>query len=201
VFDDATARGSAIPSPSEGMLTYNKDTSGLELYDGSAFGPVGSDAALIHINTTTTGGNVASISIDNVFSSSYDNYLVEIYGTFVSADFANLRLRVGGADNSTASSYLRQSLQGSSTSATASSESNTSFRVAFRGTTNAAMGRIYIYRPFLTLPTLLNNFAGSESNTTMQHGYHNQSTSYDGFSIITNTNQFDATLITYGLRK
>jgi hypothetical protein len=53
VFDDATARGSAIPSPSEGMLTYNKDTSGLELYDGSAFGPVGSDAGLIHIKQKT----------------------------------------------------------------------------------------------------------------------------------------------------
>ena len=32
VFDDSTARGSAIPSPSEGMVTYLKDTDALEKY-------------------------------------------------------------------------------------------------------------------------------------------------------------------------
>jgi hypothetical protein len=32
VFDDAAARGSAIPSPSEGMVTYLKDTDQLEKY-------------------------------------------------------------------------------------------------------------------------------------------------------------------------
>jgi hypothetical protein len=41
VFADSTARGSAIPSPSEGMLTYNLDTGSLELYDGSSFIGVG----------------------------------------------------------------------------------------------------------------------------------------------------------------
>jgi hypothetical protein len=32
VFDDSAARGSAIPSPSEGMVTYLKDTDALEKY-------------------------------------------------------------------------------------------------------------------------------------------------------------------------
>jgi hypothetical protein len=37
VFDDSAARGSAIPTPSEGMVTYLKDTNAVEKYDGSAF--------------------------------------------------------------------------------------------------------------------------------------------------------------------
>lgn len=37
VFDDSTARGSAIPTPSEGMVTYLKDTNLIELYDGSVW--------------------------------------------------------------------------------------------------------------------------------------------------------------------
>jgi hypothetical protein len=41
VFADSTARGSAIASPSEGMLTYNIDTGSLELYDGASFIGVG----------------------------------------------------------------------------------------------------------------------------------------------------------------
>ena len=41
VFDDSAARDSAIPTPSEGMVTYLKDTDSLELFDGVAFGPFG----------------------------------------------------------------------------------------------------------------------------------------------------------------
>ena len=38
VFADAAARTSALDgAEAEGMLTYNKDTAQLEVYDGSAF--------------------------------------------------------------------------------------------------------------------------------------------------------------------
>lgn len=37
VFDDATARSTAIPSPSEGMFSYLKDTNLTYRYDGSAW--------------------------------------------------------------------------------------------------------------------------------------------------------------------
>jgi hypothetical protein len=159
-----------------------------------------SGAGLVHINTITTGGNVASQSINDVFSSTYENYVIEIYGTFAATDFANLRLRVGGTDNSTANSYIRQVIEGNSTTASANSESQTSFRVVFRGSTTAAMGRIYLYRPFLALPTFFNVFTGFDGNTSIQNGQHNQSISYTGFSLIANSNQFNAKIITYGLR-
>lgn len=35
VFDDSAARGSAISTPSEGMITYLKDIKAIEFYDGS----------------------------------------------------------------------------------------------------------------------------------------------------------------------
>jgi hypothetical protein len=41
VFDDSAARGSAIPTPSEGMVTYLKDTDAVEVYKGAAFSPIG----------------------------------------------------------------------------------------------------------------------------------------------------------------
>jgi hypothetical protein len=34
VFDDATARTAAIPSPTEGMVTYLKDEDAVTVYDG-----------------------------------------------------------------------------------------------------------------------------------------------------------------------
>lgn len=42
VFDNSAARSSAIPSPSEGMVTYLKDTNLVESYTGAAFEAVGS---------------------------------------------------------------------------------------------------------------------------------------------------------------
>ena len=37
VFNDASARSSAIGTPTEGMASYLKDTNTLELYDGSTW--------------------------------------------------------------------------------------------------------------------------------------------------------------------
>jgi hypothetical protein len=40
VFADSAARGSAIPSPSEGMVTYLSDVNQVQAYTGAAFEPV-----------------------------------------------------------------------------------------------------------------------------------------------------------------
>ena len=157
-------------------------------------------AGLVLLNTTSFSG-VASASVNNVFSATYDNYFVRIYGTFVASDWANLRLRVGGVDNSTASSYSRQALDGTSTTASAFAESTTSYRVAYKGSANVAIGEISIYRPFLASSTFFSNTTGSEASTGIQTGFHNQSTSYDGFSLIANGNNFSATVSVYGVNK
>jgi hypothetical protein len=41
VFDDDTARTAAIPTASEGMVTYLKDTNAVTVFDGSVYKPVG----------------------------------------------------------------------------------------------------------------------------------------------------------------
>jgi hypothetical protein len=41
VFDDSAARGSAIPSPIEGMVTYLKDTDPLKFMTVAAFARFG----------------------------------------------------------------------------------------------------------------------------------------------------------------
>ena len=41
VFAGTAARGSAIPSPTEGMVTYRSDDDVVEVYNGSSFVPVG----------------------------------------------------------------------------------------------------------------------------------------------------------------
>tara|TARA_R100001509_G_scaffold164695_2_gene143227 strand:+ start:3308 stop:3784 length:477 start_codon:yes stop_codon:yes gene_type:complete len=58
VFDDSTARDSAISSPSEGMFAYLKDTNSLVFYNGSSWASfIGEgDITGVTITTSATSG-------------------------------------------------------------------------------------------------------------------------------------------------
>ena len=50
VFDDSTARSSAIGTPTEGMMSYTKDDNAVQVYDGSSWTAV--DTTISSINGT-----------------------------------------------------------------------------------------------------------------------------------------------------
>jgi hypothetical protein len=58
VFDDSTARDTAIPSPIEGMVTYVKDSDHLDVYDGSAWVIVNDNTASIPLDTVEAAGDL-----------------------------------------------------------------------------------------------------------------------------------------------
>jgi hypothetical protein len=203
VFNDATARGSAIPSPSEGMLTYNKDTDQLELYDGSAFGPVGSDAGLIHIETRTLTATSFE-NFNNVFSSTYDNYRILIRIIVSTSTNIQIRLRVGGIDNGTASSYVTQNLLANSTTVSASRNTDTSGQLMGVETNLLTLGLIDISQPFLASPTgwyTLNMLPISNASLRNWAGTHNQTISYDGFTIFPGSGNITGQISIYGYAK
>jgi hypothetical protein len=68
VFAGTAARGSAIPSPSEGMVTYRSDDDVVEVYNGASFVPVGPGQILQVVSTTKTDAFSVSIASD-AFSS------------------------------------------------------------------------------------------------------------------------------------
>ena len=86
VFAGTAARGSAIPSPTEGMVTYRSDDDTVEVYDGSSFKPVGGLVKTHSVMKTDTfsatiaagGGSVAvtGLSISNVALSNSSNKLI-----------------------------------------------------------------------------------------------------------------------------
>ena len=87
VFDDSAARGSAIPTPSEGMVTYRKDQKVVETFDGSAYRPVGGLVAVKHALKTnifsasvTSGNNVAvtGLSITHAMQDPNNKLIISI---------------------------------------------------------------------------------------------------------------------------
>lgn len=92
VFADDTARTSAIPTPSEGMVTYRSDDDVVEVFDGSVFAPVGVEPAILQVVSTTktdtfttTSGTFAditglSLSITPTATSSKVLLIVNLFG-------------------------------------------------------------------------------------------------------------------------
>jgi len=89
VFADSSARSSAIPSPSEGMVTFREDQDVVEVFDGAAFKTVGGLVAVESaINTgpevfgsVAAGGNVAvtDLSITHEVSDPANRLIITAY--------------------------------------------------------------------------------------------------------------------------
>ena len=124
-------------------------------------------AGLVHINTTSFSA-VASQSINDVFSSTYDNYRIVLEIASASGCDLNFRYRVSGADNSTAN-YHRQYISGTSTTvAAARTGSATSYGIATLDS-NRNFIIIDLANPFLTVNTsgIINSSEKNSSGTNI----------------------------------
>jgi hypothetical protein len=163
-------------------------------------------AGLVPI-TEQTFSTAATVSVNNCFSSTYDNYRLIVSVPTVSAADMNvtLRLRVGGVDNSTASSYVIQKLSAQSTSVAGSVTTSDQPTLMASSSTypTATSAFMDVLGPFQATPTLFTgNYSQSLSSVALYTGTHtlrhNQSTSYDGFSLITSTGTMTGVLYVYG---
>lgn len=110
VFAGTAARGSAIPSPSEGMVTYRSDDDVVEVFDGSAFVGVGAASAILQVVsvfkddaftlTSTTYTDITGLSATITPSSTSSKVLVVVnYNVAVNPSLAQAhsRLMRGGS--------------------------------------------------------------------------------------------------------
>lgn len=191
-FANAAARTTAIPTPTDGQFTYLQDTNSTEFYDGANFVPVGTPPGLVHINTTAVSAQ-STVSINNVFTSTYQNYLI-ITNLKAASSYANdilLRFRASGSDES-GSIYQRQKLEVFATSVSASRQQNqTSSTIGYLSNDTEYALQAIVGSPQLTKPTSLfhngNNSDGSAivTNPVLYFAGNllNNSTAYDGFTI------------------
>jgi hypothetical protein len=144
-----------------------------------------------------------SVSVNGVFSTTYDNYLVVFNGVSNTSDYAlNFRLRASGSDAS-GSNYTYQRILADSTSVTgARTSSQTNTRV---GTVSASLysgSHIYLYGPALAQPTAIRNVDVEGVSSARIADYastHSLLSIYDGFTIYPNENAINGALTVYGL--
>jgi hypothetical protein len=202
VFSNAAARTAAITSPVEGQLSYLEDTNLYQHWDGSAWvSPFG----LTHLNTTTFTAQT-SVTINNVFSATYDNYLVEYFAVQNTAASENTFTLVNGG--TPAASNWRNNGH-IIASATQYLNQGNSLAAIYRVDCNAGESfkqSIKIMNPFKTLQTHVQreSYAGATgfggNDARWFAGQLNNLTSYEGIRFSTSAGTVTGTVRIYGLR-
>jgi hypothetical protein len=139
---------------------------------------------------SNTFSAATSLSINNCFTSTYDNYRVMLTVTAASGVVAvNLRLRVSGTDSST--TYTTQQLQVTGTSVaggrTGAGNTGTEWQVANTSASLPVGINGDIFGPQRAAATSINftsNFPSGSATIEMYSGSHSTATSYDGLSIL-----------------
>lgn len=162
--------------------------------------------------TTQSFSAVSSVSINNCFSATYDNYRVlvsEGAADSTTTRNLNLRLRVGGVDNSGTSEYNWNILYqyGSSTVGGTGGNGTAMNLVAFSGVDKNMALSLDLFSPARTWRTLATCTAWRYQNDTSawvfstSGGAHTVATAYDGFTLYPASGTFSGVVSVYGYRK
>jgi predicted dinucleotide-binding enzyme len=178
------------------LVTDAGETTGLKWVNPGTVG------GLVHIETVSFSAS-SSESLNNVFSSTYDNYRIMFRGVTTVNSFINLRYRVDNVDNSTANSYVTQNLTGSDTTVVAVRTTDNSSTVSGLSSALTSTAVIDIFNPFDTQTTIFlssSQFAATAS-IRVRAGTHNQTVSYDGFTIFPTSGTMTGSFSIYGYAK
>jgi hypothetical protein len=156
------------------------------------------------INTTTFSA-VASTSINDVFSSTYDNYL--LLARLTAATIANdlvLRLRVSGSDDTTAN-YNANGQRIATSVVRIASYAATSYRIGETGSQKVSC-ETKIFGPNLAaltqFHTTANNGFTNPFECLLNYGSHNVATSFTGFTIfLDGGGNMTGDVSVYGIKK
>jgi hypothetical protein len=187
-----SAASPAIVLDADGDATYSG------VHDFSAATVTGAPQGLVHINTTTFSA-VSSVSLNDVFTSDYENYLMLIKWTASAISDITVRMRVSGSDNS-ASSYVRQRLLAYATSVSAARTTGTSSTLSNAGTALNSL-RADIFNPFTSEVTgIVAAGKSSESTASMNHSVttHDVASSFDGITVFPLSGTITGTIRIYG---
>jgi len=165
-------------------------------------------AGLTLINSTTFSG-ASSISLNNVFSSTYANYFVETNFTSSGStdQMVQMRLRASGTDSS-GTDYIFDGNRSYPSAVAYFGGSLTSFQLHNISSVNAnnASHRFDLLNPNVANRTQIHSMGHGYTSTTFgtnsihMSGSHGLSTAYDGFTLLVTTGNIAGTVKIYGYK-
>jgi hypothetical protein len=200
-------------APYEGQMIYETDTDLTYVWGGSAWQQVSGGTAvgnsgLVYVGQTTAGSGVTTLTLNNVFSATYNAYRVVVGGGSISAA-ASLSMQVidSGGTASTASyyeSFIYSAFTGSTVLAANTNNGSNFVRTANAiSSSDCATGAFDLVNPFLSKFTHYYNSANpGGGNGGNSIGYHGVASSYTGIKLTSSVaSALTGTIVTvYGYR-
>jgi len=158
----------------------------------------GGASGLTLINTTTVTAQ-STVSFNNVFSATYDNYLILATYTVGADTDMNFRLRVGGADAS-AANYITIINDNNGANSAARLTGQTSTRIGPARNGVVMRSRADIFSPSLAVSTTLMARTVSVPVDNQIGGSQDAATAYDGFTLYPGSSTITGTIRIYGYK-
>lgn len=202
--------GQVLTASTGGTTTWSTPTPGGLVQIVPTSVSVGSGSGSVSANGVVSFTNASSISINNVFSSTYSDYEAIIKFTSVSVDDLDvyMRLRTGITDAATNYKYERQY----NTSTTIGSDRDvlgTTLWIVMNDADSALPNyntiSLKLFRPNLASPTVMHmqtiaEFSGGGLISQNIKGVHTTATAYESLNIYTSTGNVSGTVSFYGYR-
>jgi hypothetical protein len=156
------------------------------------------------VKTQAIGSGVSSVTVSSAFSADYEDYLITVTGSSVSANQPNLLIRVGA----TTSGYLYAGNYVAYSSSTVTGDATTAgsgFNIGACGNGTVGSGRTHmavtVRQPFGTQATMFNAANASISWSSFYNGVMNNATSYTAFTLLPSSGTLTGgTIRVYGYR-
>lgn len=164
----------------------------------------GKNVGLVHINTTTVSG-AGSLTVSNVFTSAFDNYVLKWVGNGSHGSATTMLFNISASGTPAPANWARMYLTtGDSYGPTrifAGSQSSATIGV---GGDAITLIDATVYRPALASPTGL-TFIGNGRSSVSADMYsgganHTSSTAYDGIVLSASSGNITGSLRIYGMR-
>jgi hypothetical protein len=171
---------------------------------------IASQGGLVLLNTTTFSAQ-SSVSINSIFSATYNSYSILLSTTGTASASVYFRLRTGATDNTSGSYYSSgYQVQENGSSGSVATAAANSYAILQRIHSSAALvgfSKIDIVNPFLS--TTETAWGGTASypddgvaynRTAMLGGRFISSTSFDGFTVYPSGGTLSGTVKVYGYK-
>jgi hypothetical protein len=201
-FSNSAARTAAITSPVEGQLTYLLDVDRYEHWTGSSWvSPFG----MTLINRTSFSAATV-VTIDNLFTTSYDNYSLIIDATGSADAGIQSQLRKGGVDTATAYFIAYMGLTSTGSTSGNSGANLTNFQAGVsQPSSRWSTSKFDIYNPKNVKQTTgnvaYNFFDGTNLIARSGSMLQNSTTDFDGIRFFPTSGNITGSITVYGIRK
>lgn len=205
VFATTTTRDAAFGGSNkalaQGQMCFIEATNQTQYYNGTSWVAVDS-SSLVVVKAETAFTTATSVTADNIFTSSYTNYILDLNYTTSTTNAVSAKLRASGTSAST--NYTFQQIQGfTTTTSTNAYAAQTAITIGYYGNGTREASTTRIMGPQLAQATQFVIAGGGLGGALVQniYGLHTTATAYDGIEILVASGTMTGTYTIYGLAK